>query len=512
MGESWGDLVAGEYMFSHGYSTGANPWAVGPYATGNKARRHPRLRDQPEPAELLRLRLRHHRRRGARRRRDLERHPVGGPPGAREASGTRRSPTPTRRSSCGCAQGTRDRAPLPAEPVPGQPPLGPADVRRVPAPAGRDDHARRPRRDARRRPDALRRREPEGHVGRVRPPRHGQGRQHAQRRLGRRDAELRLARRSRQRPGRPWPPRAGRLYVGRYEARATPVADTLGGTKLDAVVSLVPGRYQMLYVSASRGFQRFTLTVTAGPAHGPLRVARPEEPGRQAATAPRWSAPATGSLNADALIDGTEATNWAGVNDGTNVDATGSTRSSWSTSPAACRPCAGSRSARCCARRRPSPTDMPLAADPDSGSRFTALRRFALEACTSGCDSADAHVEAVLHLAGRRLPGRPAAAGGAEPDPAWPSTCGTRARRRSGSWPWRTSAPASPATPASRTTTRPTTPTARRRPTAGGRCAPRSCRCTDPALHPHRGDGQAPGPCPPPSVRLHRPRLAPCDP
>ena len=38
MGESWGDLVAGEYMFSHGYSNGANPWAVGPYATGNNTR------------------------------------------------------------------------------------------------------------------------------------------------------------------------------------------------------------------------------------------------------------------------------------------------------------------------------------------------------------------------------------------------------------------------------------------------------------------------------------------
>ena len=36
MGESWGDLVGAEYMFAHGYSTGANPWAVGPYATGNK--------------------------------------------------------------------------------------------------------------------------------------------------------------------------------------------------------------------------------------------------------------------------------------------------------------------------------------------------------------------------------------------------------------------------------------------------------------------------------------------
>ena len=37
MGESWGDLTAGEYMFSHGYSNGGNPWAVGVYATGNKS-------------------------------------------------------------------------------------------------------------------------------------------------------------------------------------------------------------------------------------------------------------------------------------------------------------------------------------------------------------------------------------------------------------------------------------------------------------------------------------------
>ena len=36
MGESWGDLTAAEYMFEHGYSNGASPWAVGPYATGNK--------------------------------------------------------------------------------------------------------------------------------------------------------------------------------------------------------------------------------------------------------------------------------------------------------------------------------------------------------------------------------------------------------------------------------------------------------------------------------------------
>ena len=38
MGESWSDLVALEYLNAHGYVPldGANPWAEGPYVTGNK--------------------------------------------------------------------------------------------------------------------------------------------------------------------------------------------------------------------------------------------------------------------------------------------------------------------------------------------------------------------------------------------------------------------------------------------------------------------------------------------
>ena len=79
MGESWSDQDAAEYQFSHGYSNGGNVWAVGVYATGNKT---VAIRDyaiNQQPAQLQRLRLRHHRPRGPRRRRDLERHPVGGP-------------------------------------------------------------------------------------------------------------------------------------------------------------------------------------------------------------------------------------------------------------------------------------------------------------------------------------------------------------------------------------------------------------------------------------------------
>ena len=112
MGESWGDLVAAEYQFAHGYTNGGNVWAVGAYATGNTRRRHPRLRHQQQPAELLRLRLRHHRPRGPRRRRDLERHAVGGPPGPGREVRRRSSPTPTRRCSSPAPTATATETPL----------------------------------------------------------------------------------------------------------------------------------------------------------------------------------------------------------------------------------------------------------------------------------------------------------------------------------------------------------------------------------------------------------------
>ena len=35
MGESWGDLNAAEYQFENDYSTGTNPWSLGSYTTGN---------------------------------------------------------------------------------------------------------------------------------------------------------------------------------------------------------------------------------------------------------------------------------------------------------------------------------------------------------------------------------------------------------------------------------------------------------------------------------------------
>ena len=288
---------------------------------------------------------------------------------------------------------------------------------------------------------------------------------------------------------------SGSLYVGRYEARATPVADTLEGTRPDRVFSLVPGRYQMLHVSGGRGFQRFTLTVRAGQ-RTTLRLTGPTNLAAKGNGA-RILSTSAGSLNDDALIDGTEATNWAGVNDGTNVDATGQ-------HPFVAVDLAGGvqtvRRVQVSAMLRPAPadpSDVPLAADPDSGSRFTALRRFALEACTSRCDSAGATWKRFYTSSADAFPGarpRPVApnlmlrsfnvrdtraaairfvalenqctgfagyAGEQDNDPLNDTDCKTASDR-------------------------------------GQSCTLRSSRSTDPRLLPRRGDGQAPGPCPPP--------------
>ena len=97
----------------------------------------------------------------------------------------------------------------------------------------------------RRRPDALRRRQDHEVMWTgLRPARHGQAGQHPVRRLRRHRAQLRLRRRASNvrvkfRPGK------GQVYVGDYEARATPVADTDKKTKLKNKMPFAPGRYRM---------------------------------------------------------------------------------------------------------------------------------------------------------------------------------------------------------------------------------------------------------------------------
>jgi len=196
----------------------------------------------------------------------------------------------------------------------------------------------------------------------------------------------------------------GRFYVGDYEARATPVADSLPRTKLDETLAMTPGTYRMLYVGPKGGFQRFMLRVAAG-----QRVTRtlstPTNLDASASGAEVIDATG-GSLNTAQLIDGTESTNWGGVT-AANVD---------ETNPYVSVDLAGGRSTvrrvQVSAMLTPAQASggqVPAAQvdeDPDTGSRFTALRRFAIEACVRGCASTDATWKRVFTSTGDAFPGR----------------------------------------------------------------------------------------------------------
>ncbi|MEO3824020.1 M36 family metallopeptidase [Actinomadura sp. B10D3] len=97
-----------------------------------------------------------------------------------------------------------------------------------------------------------------------------------------------------------------RLYVGDYEARAVPVADTDPATPLGDSFSMIPGRYSFVAVGEGFGHKRFTATISRS---GTLRVdmSRNQAAGANGATA-------TGDgLSHPGLLDETEATNWQSV-------------------------------------------------------------------------------------------------------------------------------------------------------------------------------------------------------
>ena len=216
-------------------------------------------------------------------------------------------------------------------------------------------------------------------------------------------------------------PGRGKVYVGHYEARSTPVADLDKKTKLKDKTQFTPGKYRMVYVSQDDRLQALH-PGREGPEGFEGQVPRPSRGSRRGRTTrrPRSGAKViastAGSRNPGSLIDGTENTNWGGVTAG-SVDAT---------HPSVTVDLAGKRKVRInriqvSAMLNPAPAEpeiVPLAADPDSGSRFTALRQFALEVCAKKCTSASAKWRRVLRLEGQRVPRHRAASGRARPDPA----------------------------------------------------------------------------------------------
>jgi extracellular elastinolytic metalloproteinase len=387
MGESWGDLTAGEYMFSHGYSTGAkNPWVVGPYATGNAKAG---IRDFPINQNPLNYGDYGFDSTGDEVHADGEIW-NGTMWEVRQAlvkKWNAKFPYGNQKLQLRCAQATAERSPLPAGSCPGnrrwiqlvfdafllqQGATSMLDARDAMLAA---DRMRFGGKDLKVMWDAFARRgmgqgasTPDADSGDTKPsfasPKSDNG-----------TVSFSGA-------------KGGRIYVGHFEARATPVADTSARTKkLDATVRMAPGRYEMLAVSRARGFKRFTLTVRPGQTQE-VRMPRLKNLAAKVNGAKVIGA-TVGSLNVKSLIDGTERTAWGAVT-AENVDVS---------KPYVAVDLAGGvhtvRRVQVSAMLNPAPADpneIPLAQqpDPDSGSRFTALRKFALEACVRKCGSDDA--------------------------------------------------------------------------------------------------------------------------
>jgi extracellular elastinolytic metalloproteinase len=159
------------------------------------------------------------------------------------------------------------------------------------------------------------------------------------------------------------------IYVGRYEARATPLADTDPATALGASAKLVPGTYDVLVRAPGYGLRRRTLEVAAGQTLTQTYALTPNVASKS------QGASATGDgTSLDDLIDDTESTTW---------DWTGST------GVAASRPSVtiSFAGAKQVASIGVSAMLDPNDADADEG-RFTALRRFTVSSCdgrTANC-------------------------------------------------------------------------------------------------------------------------------
>jgi len=99
-----------------------------------------------------------------------------------------------------------------------------------------------------------------------------------------------------------------RLYVGRYEARATPIADTDPATPLPDTVTMAPGTYEFLAVGAGLGHKRFIQAIRPGT----TQVLPVLLTANLASTALGATASGDG-VSLAGLIDDTEATNWSAL-------------------------------------------------------------------------------------------------------------------------------------------------------------------------------------------------------
>jgi extracellular elastinolytic metalloproteinase len=165
------------------------------------------------------------------------------------------------------------------------------------------------------------------------------------------------------------------LFVGHYEARVTPIADTDPATALDATFQIVPGAHDFVTRARGYGITRNALSFRAGQVRDlPVFLRHNLASSANGATA------SGDGVNHDKLIDDTEATNWAflGADDAVENEAIG-TEVTVRLDPSA--PVHEFRRIQVSAQLRPRIHTDP--ADPGSQSRYSALRQFEIWVCTA---------------------------------------------------------------------------------------------------------------------------------
>jgi extracellular elastinolytic metalloproteinase len=159
------------------------------------------------------------------------------------------------------------------------------------------------------------------------------------------------------------------LFVGRYEARVTPVADTDPATGLPGIVRMVPGTYDFIVRANGFGAERFRATVRAGHVTTPKLVLD-----ENLASGTNGATIAGDGVNLTNLIDDHEGTNWASL--GTAVQGRAVT--------VHLDPAKAShriRRVQVSAHLRPPDANDP-GGDTGAQNRFSALRQFQIQVCT----------------------------------------------------------------------------------------------------------------------------------
>jgi len=155
-----------------------------------------------------------------------------------------------------------------------------------------------------------------------------------------------------------------KIYVGKYEARAVPIADADSATSLGNTAKFVPGTYDFVVQAPGYGLSRFTQTFTSAAATVTFKL--------QA----NWASSAKGAtISGDGtagelanLIDDTENTNWSVTGKQPSVAGTQATVAFG-------------------AAHKVSSVRVSAMLGPGQ-PRFTALRKFGIDACNTNCSDA----------------------------------------------------------------------------------------------------------------------------